>query len=73
VLLTPRELQIARLVCGGHSNHSIGVSLGLSHYTVAGHLHRSYRKLGLTHKDQPRVALAVHYVRRDSLTLALAE
>jgi DNA-binding CsgD family transcriptional regulator len=43
--LTPRELEIARLVGARKSNKAIGRSLGISHRTVGTHLSNIFRKL----------------------------
>ncbi|NDY92801.1 response regulator [Ideonella livida] len=45
VQLTPRELQIARLVCEGHSNATMGELLHLSPKTVDKHRENLMRKL----------------------------
>ncbi|HWB66273.1 MAG TPA: response regulator transcription factor [Mycobacteriales bacterium] len=46
VLLSPRELEVLRLVSDGRSNKEIGESLGLSALTAKSHLARIGRKLG---------------------------
>jgi DNA-binding NarL/FixJ family response regulator len=51
-LLTPQELQIARLAAQGLSNKQIGQQLYLSHRTVSSHLHRIFPKLGITSRAQ---------------------
>ncbi|NUO49330.1 MAG: helix-turn-helix transcriptional regulator [Polyangiaceae bacterium] len=45
--LSPRERAIADLVITGASNKHIAYTLGLGHATVAAHLQRALRKLGL--------------------------
>lgn len=56
--LSPRELDVARLVVGGRTNREIGAELYLSPKTVARHLHGAMRKLGVS----SRTALAVSVV-----------
>lgn len=46
-LLTPRELQIVRLVCAGFQNQQIADRLRISEYTVGSHLKNVYVKLAL--------------------------
>ncbi|MGL5082671.1 MAG: response regulator transcription factor [Microcoleaceae cyanobacterium] len=46
--LSPREHAIARLVARGLPNKLIGKHLGISRWTVATHLRRVYKKLGVT-------------------------
>ncbi|CAA9219068.1 MAG: hypothetical protein AVDCRST_MAG04-532 [uncultured Acetobacteraceae bacterium] len=56
-LLTPQELQIARMAASGLSNREIGQQLYLSHRTVGAHLYRAFPKLGITTRGQLRDAL----------------
>jgi DNA-binding CsgD family transcriptional regulator len=51
--LSSREREILRRACRGHANKAIAYELGLSPSTVASHLARARRKLGVT----TRVAL----------------
>lgn len=44
-LLSPRELEIAGLVADGMANKEIGLTLGISHWTVSAHLRRIFVKL----------------------------
>lgn len=60
--LTPRELEIATLAAQGSSSGCIGTSLKISPATVKVHLHRVYRKLGLS----DRTALVI-YARAHAL------
>jgi len=45
--LTPRELDVLRLVAAGKSNREIGEKLFISEGTVKVHLHNIYEKLGI--------------------------
>jgi DNA-binding CsgD family transcriptional regulator len=45
--LSPRELQIARLVADGATNRAIGSVLDISLWTVSTHLRRIFAKLGV--------------------------
>lgn len=45
--LTPRELQVLKLVADGNSNREIGHTLMLSEATVKSHLVHIYDKLGV--------------------------
>src|SRR5690606_39273941 len=53
-LLSPRELEVARLLCTGMRMEEIGRRLSLSGKTVATHKYRLYEKLGI----RDNVALA---------------
>jgi ATP/maltotriose-dependent transcriptional regulator MalT len=46
--LTPRELQVLRLVAAGKSNKAIAAELVLSEHTVARHLQNIFAKLGVS-------------------------
>jgi DNA-binding NarL/FixJ family response regulator len=61
-LLTPRELEIVRLVAGGARNKSIADTLAISEGTVKIHLHNIYKKLPL----DSRLALTL-YAREKGL------
>ncbi len=58
--LTPREIELARLVSQGLRNKEIAARPGISEGTLKIHLHRVYEKLGVT----SRVELA-NYVQRE--------
>jgi two-component system nitrate/nitrite response regulator NarL len=58
--LTPRELEVARLVVKGLSNKEIGRQIQLSEGTVKIHLHNIYKKLGISN----RTALAAMMASR---------
>jgi DNA-binding CsgD family transcriptional regulator len=51
-LLSPQEMQIARLAAEGLSNREIGQRLYLSHRTVGSHLYRIFPKLDITSRSQ---------------------
>jgi len=57
-LLTPRELDVLRLVAGGQTNKEIGAALFISADTVKGHLETIYRKLGVSDRAHA-VAVAI--------------
>ena len=46
--LSPRELEVLRLVAGGSSNREIATTLVISEHTVARHLQNIFAKLGLS-------------------------
>lgn len=50
--LTPREVEIAKLLAGGLTNREIAARLVLSERTVGNHVYRVFRKLGITSRDQ---------------------
>ena len=50
--LTPRELEVARLVAAGHTNPEIAEALCITEHTTKGHLARILRKLGLNNRVQ---------------------
>ena len=50
--LTPRELQVARLVAGGRSNKQIAAELVIAQRTAEGHVERILAKLGFTSRAQ---------------------
>ena len=57
--LTPRELEILRLVADGLSNKEIAARLYLSFHTVKNHVHNILEKLNVQHRSQ-----AVEYAAR---------
>lgn len=46
--LTPREQEIVKLVAQGLPNKCIAKRLGISQWTVAAHLRRIFRKMGVS-------------------------
>jgi LuxR family maltose regulon positive regulatory protein len=55
VTLTPREVEVLRLVTAGHSNRAIAEQLVISEWTVKSHLTKIYRKLDVTSRTQASV------------------
>jgi LuxR family maltose regulon positive regulatory protein len=50
--LTPREVEVLRLVVAGHSNRAIAEQLAISEWTVKSHLTKMYRKLDVASRTQ---------------------
>jgi DNA-binding CsgD family transcriptional regulator len=48
--LSPRELEIARMVAQGHPSKRIANTLQISSFTVNSHLRRIFTKLGVTNR-----------------------
>jgi DNA-binding CsgD family transcriptional regulator len=48
--LSPREEQLAALICRGLQNKAIAFEMGLSEYTVENYLRRLYRKLNVRNR-----------------------
>jgi LuxR family maltose regulon positive regulatory protein len=53
--LTPREVEVLRLVVAGYSNRAIAEKLVISIWTVKSHLTKMYRKLDVTSRTQASV------------------
>ena len=51
-LLTPHELQVARLVVSGASNRDLAAKLFISPRTVEAHLTAIFRKLGVRNRRE---------------------
>jgi len=47
---TPREVEVARLVCAGLDNEQIGRKLRIAYNTVRAHLGNMFRKVGVRGK-----------------------
>ena len=59
--LTPREIEVLRLLAMGLSNKQIAGCLVLSPHTVNGHIHSIFRKLALNSRSAAtRYALEYH-------------
>jgi len=50
--LSPREMQIARMVADGATNRAIGSTLEISLWTVSTHLRRVFAKLGVNSRAE---------------------
>jgi DNA-binding CsgD family transcriptional regulator len=50
--LSPREMEIARLVAGGATNRAIGTTLDISLWTVSTHLRRIFAKLHVSSRAE---------------------
>ena len=56
--LTRRELEVVKLLAGGHSNREIAGRLSLAEVTVKLHLHNAFQKMGARSRaDAVRIAL----------------
>ncbi|MBI2940044.1 MAG: response regulator transcription factor [Chloroflexi bacterium] len=60
--LTPRELEVLRLVAGGRSNKEVAAELFISERTVENHIHNMYQKLQIHDRTQ-----AMMYAMRKGL------
>jgi DNA-binding NarL/FixJ family response regulator len=58
--LTPREVEVLRLLAAGHDNPAIAVALVLSVRTVAHHVDHIYQKIGV-HGRAAATAYAFHH------------
>jgi len=56
-VLSPQELQIARMAANGLSNREIAQQLYLSHRTIGSALYRVFPKLGVTGRGELRTVL----------------
>jgi DNA-binding CsgD family transcriptional regulator len=62
--LSPRELEVARLIAEGATNPEVATALSLSPRTVGSHVERIYRKLGIHRRSRLAFLLASEQ-RRD--------
>lgn len=65
--LSPRELDIARLVADGASNPEIASRLFLSRKTIERHLSNIYRELGLRNRAELAATMREHEPRREGV------
>ena len=56
--LTPREQEVAGLVCQGYTNHQIAAALSIAHETVKVHMHNILVKLNVTSRGEISKLLA---------------
>jgi DNA-binding NarL/FixJ family response regulator len=54
--LTPREVQVLRLVARGRTNRQIGSQLAITEGTVKSHMHRILRKMRVANRAEAAVA-----------------
>ncbi|HKS49315.1 MAG TPA: helix-turn-helix transcriptional regulator [Amycolatopsis sp.] len=57
-LLSPREIEIARMVGLGYTNRAIAAVLEISLYTVSAHMRRIFTKLGVGNRASMVAALS---------------
>jgi DNA-binding NarL/FixJ family response regulator len=60
--LTPRELEVLRLIAAGHSNRAIAESLVLSEKTVARHVSNIFARLGLSSRSAATAYAYEHHL-----------
>jgi DNA-binding NarL/FixJ family response regulator len=61
--LSPRELEVLRLVASGRTNKEIGDALVISQHTVARHLQNIYLKIGVSSRAAAAVFALDHDLR----------
>jgi DNA-binding NarL/FixJ family response regulator len=66
--LSPRELEVARLVANGYSNREIATVLVVGEDTVKKHVSHALAKLGLHNRTELALAVAQLSVLVDRLT-----
>jgi len=57
--MTPREVQMAKLVCQGFSNKQIAEALNITHGTVKTHIRNIYRKI----RVHSKIAMLLKFVQ----------
>jgi DNA-binding CsgD family transcriptional regulator len=62
--LSPRELEVLRLVAAGRSNREIGATLVISEHTVARHLQNIFAKLGVSSRTAATAFAFAHDLLR---------
>jgi len=58
--LTPREVEVAKLVCDGMDNEQISKKLRIKYNTVRSHLGNMFRKVGVKSK----AGIILEFIRR---------
>ena len=58
--LTPREVEVAKLVCDGMDNKQIGKKLHIKYNTARSHLGNMFRKVGVKSK----AGIILEFIRR---------
>jgi HD-GYP domain-containing protein (c-di-GMP phosphodiesterase class II) len=58
--LTPREVEVLRLLALGHSTKAIATELGITRKTASNHLEHIYTKLGVTNRARASLLAAKH-------------
>lgn len=61
-LLTPRQLEVARLVAEGRSTKQVAACLGISTFTAKEHIRQAASRLGGCGHAPPRHRLALWYI-----------
>ena len=59
-LLTPKEIQVARLVWAGLTNREIGKTMGTSEQVIKNHLRSTFDKLGVWSRLELAMYVAGH-------------
>jgi two-component system NarL family response regulator len=58
--LSPREIEVLKLIMKGKSNKEIGVALDIAEDTVKGHLKSVYAKLGVNDRTEAAISALQH-------------
>lgn len=59
--LTPMQIRVMLLVCGGHTNELIAIKLGLSYHTVKYHVHQAMLRMSAENRTAAAVRFAMEY------------